>query len=80
MLAAVDQPASAGALPLAVARDMGGEVACLPGPTRRRIADLYPGEAKTDARDAFIIADAARAMPTPCGRSSPRTRRPPSWR
>jgi hypothetical protein len=29
----------------------------------RRIADLYPGEAKTDARDAFIIADAARTMP-----------------
>lgn len=29
----------------------------------RRIADLYPGEAKTDAKDAFIIADAARAMP-----------------
>jgi hypothetical protein len=26
----------------------------------RRIADLYPGEAKTDARDAFVIADAAR--------------------
>lgn len=29
----------------------------------RRIADLYPGEAKTDARDAFVIADAARSMP-----------------
>lgn len=29
----------------------------------RRIADLHPGEAKTDARDAFIIADAARTMP-----------------
>lgn len=29
----------------------------------RRIADLYPGEAKTDAKDAFIIADASRAMP-----------------
>lgn len=29
----------------------------------RRIADLYPGEATTDARDAFVIADAARAMP-----------------
>jgi transposase len=29
----------------------------------RRIADLYPGEAKTDARDARVIADAARAMP-----------------
>lgn len=35
----------------------------LPGLTTRRIADLYPGEAKTDARDAFITADAARAMP-----------------
>jgi len=29
----------------------------------RRIAEHYPGEAKTDAKDAFIIADAARAMP-----------------
>jgi hypothetical protein len=38
-------------------------VAYLPGLTMRRIADLYPGEAKTDARDAHIIADAARTMP-----------------
>lgn len=29
----------------------------------RRVADLYPGQAKTDARDAFIIADTARTMP-----------------
>lgn len=29
----------------------------------RRIADLYPGEAKTDACDAFVIADATRSMP-----------------
>jgi hypothetical protein len=29
----------------------------------RRIADLHPGNAKTDARDAFIIAEAARTMP-----------------
>jgi hypothetical protein len=29
----------------------------------RRIADLYPGEGKTDARDAHIIADAARTLP-----------------
>jgi hypothetical protein len=29
----------------------------------RRIADLYPGESKTDARDAAVIADAARTMP-----------------
>ncbi|WP_030893478.1 IS110 family transposase, partial [Streptomyces varsoviensis] len=26
-------------------------------------ADLYPGEAKTDAKDAAVIADAARTMP-----------------
>ncbi len=63
VLVVVDQPASIGALPLAVARDRGCPVAHLPGLTMRRIADLYPGEAKTDARDAFIIADAARAMP-----------------
>jgi transposase len=29
----------------------------------RRIADLHPGNAKTDARDAYIIAEAARSMP-----------------
>ncbi|MFC9499867.1 IS110 family transposase [Streptomyces sp. NPDC056982] len=63
VLVVVDQPASIGALPLAVARDMGCPVAYLPGLTMRRIADLYPGEAKTDARDAFVIADASRAMP-----------------
>ncbi|MFF3538049.1 IS110 family transposase [Streptomyces sp. NPDC002466] len=63
VLVVVDRPASIGALPLAVARHMGCPVACLPGLTMRRIADLCPGEAKTDARGAFIIADAARAMP-----------------
>lgn len=63
VLVVVDQPASIGALPLAVARDAGCRVAYLPGLTMRRIADLYPGEAKTDARDAFVIADAARTMP-----------------
>ncbi|MFJ5644458.1 IS110 family transposase [Streptomyces sp. NPDC093223] len=63
VLVVVDQPASIGALPLAVARDAGCRVAYLPGLTMRRIADLYPGEAKTDARDAAVIADAARTMP-----------------
>jgi hypothetical protein len=29
----------------------------------RRIADLYPGEARTDAQDAAVIGDAARTMP-----------------
>ncbi|WP_138968177.1 IS110 family transposase [Streptomyces sp. YIM 121038] len=63
ILVIVDQPASIGALPLTVARDTGCKVAYLPGLSMRRIADLYPGEAKTDARDAAVIADAARTMP-----------------
>ncbi|MFV2013770.1 IS110 family transposase, partial [Micromonospora sp. LOL_027] len=29
----------------------------------RRLADLHPGTAKTDARDAYVIADAARTLP-----------------
>ncbi|SRL05496.1 ISSfl2 ORF [Shigella flexneri] len=29
----------------------------------RRIADLHAGEAKTDARNAAIIAEAARTLP-----------------
>lgn len=63
VLVIVDQPASIGALPLTVARDSGCQVAYLPGLAMRRIADLYLGEAKTDARDAHVIADAARTMP-----------------
>jgi transposase len=63
VLVVVDQPASIGALPLAVARDAGCQVAYLPGLAMRRIADLYPGEAKTDAKDAAVIAGAARTMP-----------------
>jgi transposase len=63
LLVVVDQPATIGALPVAVARACGHHVAYLPGLAMRRIADLYPGRAKTDARDAFIIADAARTLP-----------------
>ncbi|MDQ0790791.1 hypothetical protein QFZ64_006288 [Streptomyces sp. B3I8] len=63
VLVIVDQPAPIGALPLAVARDAACKVAYLPGLAMRRIADLYPGEAKTDAKDAAVIADAARTMP-----------------
>ncbi|GAA3304924.1 hypothetical protein GCM10020295_57320 [Streptomyces cinereospinus] len=63
VLVIVDQPASIGALPLAVARDAGCKVAYLPGLSMRRIADLYPGQAKTDAKDAAVIADAACTMP-----------------
>lgn len=63
VLVIVDQPTTIGALPVAVARDCGCEVAYLPGLAMRKAADLYPGTSKTDARDAFIIADTARSMP-----------------
>lgn len=63
VLVVVDQPATIGALPVALARDMGLDVAYLPGLAMRRIADLHPGNAKTDARDAYIIAEASRSMP-----------------
>lgn len=63
VLVVVDQLASIGALAVAVARSRGVAVAYLPGLSMRRIADLYPGEAKTDARDAHIIADAGRTLP-----------------
>jgi transposase len=63
VLVVVDQPAAIGALVIAVARSLGIAVGYLPGLAMRRIADLYPGEGKTDARDAFVIADAARTMP-----------------
>ena len=63
VLVVVDQPASIGALAVAVARELGVEVAYLPGLAMRRIADLHPGQSKTDARDAHVIADAARTMP-----------------
>lgn len=64
-LLVVDQPATIGALPVAVAQSLDEvEVAYLPGLTMRRVADLHAGSAKTDARDAYIIAETARTMPT----------------
>ena len=48
VLLVVDQPATIGALPVAVAQDMGAVVGYLPGLAMRRIADLHPGEAKTE--------------------------------
>ena len=63
VLVVVDQPATIGALAVAVAQDMGVTVGYLPGLSMRRIADLSPGNAKTDARDAAVIAQAAATMP-----------------
>ena len=56
----IDQPGSIAQLVLAVARARQMPVAYVPGLVMRRAADLYPGEAKTDKRDAFIIADTGR--------------------
>jgi len=63
VLVVVDQPATIGALAVAVAQYLGLPIAYLPGLSMRRIADMYPGTAKTDQKDAFIIAEAARTMP-----------------
>src|SRR6476661_4453975 len=63
VLLVVDQPAPILSLPVAVALDEGVTVAYLPGLAMRRIVDLHPGSAKTDARDAAVIANAARTMP-----------------
>ncbi len=56
----VDQPGSLASLVLAVAARRQVPVAYVPGLVMRRAADLYPGEAKTDRRDAFVLADTAR--------------------
>ncbi|MGW6023722.1 IS110 family transposase [Streptomyces sp. NPDC055099] len=63
VLVVVDQPASIGTLAVTVARACGCDVAYLPGLSMRRRADLHPGSGKTDARDAHVIADAARTLP-----------------
>lgn len=60
VLLVMDQPATVGALPVAVAQASGALVGYLPGLAMRRIADPHPGEARTEARHAAIIAETAR--------------------
>lgn len=62
MLVTVDQCGTFGSLAVAVAKDMGLEVAHLPPRKFKQVAEAY-GEDKTDARDAFIIADVSRSAP-----------------
>lgn len=59
----VDQPNTIGALPIAIAHDLGADVAYPRGWETRGAAALYPGRSKTDARDAFIIAGTTQAIP-----------------
>ena len=63
VLVVVDQPRNIGSLTLQCARQAGCQVAYLPGLAMRRAAGLLPGDAKTDARDAQVIAMAARTIP-----------------
>ena len=53
----IDQPRSIAQLALAVARARQVPVAYVPRLVMRRAADRYPGEAKTERLDAFVIAD-----------------------
>lgn len=55
----IDQPGSIAQLVLEVAARRSTPVACMPGLVMRRAADLYPGEAKTDRRDTYILPFAA---------------------
>lgn len=63
VLVVVDQPATIGALAVAVAQHLSIAVGYLPGLKMRRLADLHPGKAKTDAKDAYIIAHSALRLP-----------------
>jgi len=64
VLVVVDQPRNIGSLTLRCARHAGCDVGYLPGLAMRRAAGLLPGDAKTDARDAQVIAMMARTIPT----------------
>jgi transposase len=56
----IDMPSSAAQLLLAVAREREVPVAYVTGLQMRRAAELYAGSAKTDPRDAWVLADFAR--------------------
>jgi transposase len=57
---AVDITGTPSALLLALLASHGQRVVYVPGRTVNRMAGAYRGEAKTDARDAYVIADTAR--------------------
>lgn len=59
----VDQCASIGQMVCAVAHELEIPVQYLPGSTLRAVADTFPGQTKTDQRDADIIATDGRTMP-----------------
>lgn len=62
-LVVVDQPKNIGALTLACARRAGCHVAYLPGLSVSKASALFPGDSKTDERDAEVIARTAMGIP-----------------
>jgi len=57
---AIDLSGTASALLLALLASHGQKPVYVPGRTVNRMAGAYRGEAKTDARDAFVIAETSR--------------------
>jgi transposase len=57
---AVDVTGSMSALLLALLAAQGQQVSYVPGRTANQMAVAYRGEAKTDARDAYVIAETVR--------------------
>jgi hypothetical protein len=78
LLGVVHQPATIGALPVAVARAAGHQVAYLPGLAMRRIADLYPGRARPTPGTLSSSPTPPAPCPTPSARSTSATKPWPS--
>jgi transposase len=60
----VDQPGGAAALLLRLCWAVGVPIGYLHGLAMARAREFYAGEAKTDPKDAFVLADVARAHPS----------------
>lgn len=60
----IDMPSSPAQLLLAVARQHDVPVAYVTGLQMRRAAELYSGSAKTDPRDAWVLAISHVVIPT----------------
>ncbi len=60
----VDQPGGTAAVLLRLCWDHAVPIGYLHGLAMARARDFYAGEAKTDPKDAFVLADVARAHPS----------------
>lgn len=67
----VDQPGGTAALLLTLCWSASVPVGYLHGTAMARAREFYPGESKTDPKDAFVLADIARAHPRRIVRLAP---------